>query len=322
MLGIGVNVAVELAELPPDVRARAATLGRPPEALEATLDELLAHLERAARRTAGGLPGRAARRDALRDRPIRWAGGEGTGAGIDDAGALLVRLADGSVRTLDAGEVHLGSVDDLIVAIRDNSQRTDPPPFEPPSVLGEQRRRARALDREHPALGRDAAGRGEAAQLAAGREHAVAGDDDRERVAPERLADRVRGAALADPLGDLAVGERLARRDRARDRVDAAVEPGTRSMSSATAERSRGSPSSSATIAVDRAPDVRGRRALVRARDRAPDAPAERVLVGLGELHADDAALAPRDAAAAERRVEEGVAGRFHALRTYQRPRA
>ena len=41
VLGIGVNVAVELAELPPDVRARAATLGRPPEALEATLDELL-----------------------------------------------------------------------------------------------------------------------------------------------------------------------------------------------------------------------------------------------------------------------------------------
>jgi len=47
-------------------------------------------------------------RDALRDRPVRWAQGEGTGAGIDDAGALLVRLPDGTLQTLDAGEVHLG----------------------------------------------------------------------------------------------------------------------------------------------------------------------------------------------------------------------
>jgi BirA family biotin operon repressor/biotin-[acetyl-CoA-carboxylase] ligase len=109
VLGIGVNVAVELADLPPDVRESAATLGRPPGALEATLDEFLGHL---AHRLAEPPPDCLAAlrgRDALRDRPIRWAAGEGTGAGIDDAGALLVRLADGSVRTLDAGEVHLGA---------------------------------------------------------------------------------------------------------------------------------------------------------------------------------------------------------------------
>ena len=47
-------------------------------------------------------------RDALCGRPLRWAGGEGTGAGIDHAGRLLVRTAEG-VRALDAGEVHLGS---------------------------------------------------------------------------------------------------------------------------------------------------------------------------------------------------------------------
>jgi BirA family biotin operon repressor/biotin-[acetyl-CoA-carboxylase] ligase len=108
VLGIGVNVAVELDELPPDVSARAATLGRPPEALEATLGELLGHIERRLAEQPAECLAALRARDALRERPIRWAGGEGTGAGIDDTGALLVRLADGSVRTLEAGEVHLG----------------------------------------------------------------------------------------------------------------------------------------------------------------------------------------------------------------------
>ena len=49
------------------------------------------------------------RRDALQGRPLRWAGGTGTGAGIDDAGALRVRRPDGGVTTLEAGEVHLGT---------------------------------------------------------------------------------------------------------------------------------------------------------------------------------------------------------------------
>ncbi|HKH17093.1 MAG TPA: biotin--[acetyl-CoA-carboxylase] ligase [Solirubrobacteraceae bacterium] len=109
VLGIGVNVAVDLADLAPDVRARAATLGRPPEALEATLGELLGHLERRLAEPAADCLAALRARDALRDRQVSWAGGEGAGAGIDDSGALLVRLADGSVRTLDAGEVHLGA---------------------------------------------------------------------------------------------------------------------------------------------------------------------------------------------------------------------
>jgi BirA family biotin operon repressor/biotin-[acetyl-CoA-carboxylase] ligase len=38
---------------------------------------------------------------------VRWAGGAGTGAGIDDGGALLVRRPDGTLAALAAGEVHL-----------------------------------------------------------------------------------------------------------------------------------------------------------------------------------------------------------------------
>ena len=110
VLGMGVNVAVELADLPAEVRELAATLGRPPGALEASLTELLAHLQRRLAEPPADCLAALRERDALRGRPLRWSGGAGTGAGIDDDGALLVRLADGSVRTLDAGEVHLGSV--------------------------------------------------------------------------------------------------------------------------------------------------------------------------------------------------------------------
>jgi hypothetical protein len=38
---------------------------------------------------------------------VRWEGGEGTGAGIADDGALLVQGAGGTRHALAAGEVHL-----------------------------------------------------------------------------------------------------------------------------------------------------------------------------------------------------------------------
>jgi BirA family transcriptional regulator, biotin operon repressor / biotin---[acetyl-CoA-carboxylase] ligase len=109
VLGIGVNVALHPADLPRDVRERAATLGRTPGEVEPALAELLGHLGARLAEPAGATLTALRERDALRDRPVRWAGGEGTGAGIDDTGALRVRLPDGSVTTLDAGEVHLVS---------------------------------------------------------------------------------------------------------------------------------------------------------------------------------------------------------------------
>jgi len=108
VLGIGVNAAVDLGALPPGVRERAATLGRPAHALEATLSELLGHLATRLAEPAEVCLAALRARDALRGRPVRWADGTGTGAGIDDTGALLVRLPDGSVQALAAGEVHLG----------------------------------------------------------------------------------------------------------------------------------------------------------------------------------------------------------------------
>jgi BirA family transcriptional regulator, biotin operon repressor / biotin---[acetyl-CoA-carboxylase] ligase len=108
VLGMGINVALDLAALPAEIAARAATLGRAPAELDTALGELLGFLEHRLEAPAGAVLDALRARDALLDRPVRWAGGSGTGAGIDASGALLVRRADGAVIPLHAGEVHLG----------------------------------------------------------------------------------------------------------------------------------------------------------------------------------------------------------------------
>ena len=108
VLGIGLNVAVRVQDLPPELHDRAATLGLEPAAIEPTLDALLRALEqRLAQPTADALDDLRAR-DALRGRRVRWAEGEGIACGIDDDGRLLVQehAATGPI-ALAAGEVHL-----------------------------------------------------------------------------------------------------------------------------------------------------------------------------------------------------------------------
>ncbi len=107
VLGIGVNVAVRVQDLPAELHDRAATLGLAPAAIEPTLDALLRALEhRLAQPTSAAIDALRAR-DALRGRRVRWAAGEGEACGIDDEGRLLVRQARGSPIALAAGEVHL-----------------------------------------------------------------------------------------------------------------------------------------------------------------------------------------------------------------------
>ena len=107
VLGIGVNAALDVRDLPDDLREVAGTLGRRPGELETVLAELVAALDDRLAAPARDLLGELRARDALRDREVAWAGGEGVGAGIDDAGRLVVRRGDGSVVALEAGEVHL-----------------------------------------------------------------------------------------------------------------------------------------------------------------------------------------------------------------------
>jgi BirA family transcriptional regulator, biotin operon repressor / biotin---[acetyl-CoA-carboxylase] ligase len=105
VLGIGLNVALDVRVLPPELHEIAGSLGRSPRDLEPTLDELLRALETwlGAETVVEALR----ERDALLGRRLQWAEGAGVGAGIDDAGALRVRLDTGEVIALEAGEVRV-----------------------------------------------------------------------------------------------------------------------------------------------------------------------------------------------------------------------
>ncbi len=125
VLGIGLNVAVRLDQLPAELRSQpdlalaedrdmpassglpVATLGRSPREIEPTLERLLAALERRLRAPIPETLDEWRRRDALLGREVTWSEGSGRAEGIDDAGGLLVALADGPRVTLAAGEVHL-----------------------------------------------------------------------------------------------------------------------------------------------------------------------------------------------------------------------
>jgi BirA family biotin operon repressor/biotin-[acetyl-CoA-carboxylase] ligase len=108
VLGIGLNVAVRVEDLPPELHATATTLGRDPSELEPTLEALLGALERALALDTGALLDAYRARDALHGHEVRWAGGAGIADGIDGAGRLVVTLPGGGHTALDAGEVHLG----------------------------------------------------------------------------------------------------------------------------------------------------------------------------------------------------------------------
>ncbi|HEY2718840.1 MAG TPA: biotin--[acetyl-CoA-carboxylase] ligase [Solirubrobacteraceae bacterium] len=107
VLGIGLNVAVEIAQLPRELHDTAATLGGSARDIEPTLQALLGALERRLADSAEQTLTAWRERDALYGRTIAWAGGRGTAEGVDGAGRLVVRLSDGGRTALDAGEVHL-----------------------------------------------------------------------------------------------------------------------------------------------------------------------------------------------------------------------
>jgi BirA family transcriptional regulator, biotin operon repressor / biotin---[acetyl-CoA-carboxylase] ligase len=116
VLGIGLNVAVRLQDLPAELRARAATLGEPPAAIEPTLERLLGALRRRLREPAQTMLDAYRARDALHGRSIAWGApgpdgrvGSGRAEGIDGEGRLVVALEGGGHASLQAGEVHLRS---------------------------------------------------------------------------------------------------------------------------------------------------------------------------------------------------------------------
>jgi BirA family biotin operon repressor/biotin-[acetyl-CoA-carboxylase] ligase len=108
ILGIGLNVAVRVEDLPAELHQLAGTLGLEPDQLEPTLARLLSALEDWLAAPAEQVLEAWRARDALLGERLSWTGGSGVGAGIDGEGRLVVTRDDGTRATLDAGEVHLG----------------------------------------------------------------------------------------------------------------------------------------------------------------------------------------------------------------------
>jgi BirA family transcriptional regulator, biotin operon repressor / biotin---[acetyl-CoA-carboxylase] ligase len=112
VIGVGINLSIAADEFPEDLRWPATSVGHgvAPEAARAALDRALGRWVEA---PGSEVIAAFERRDALRGRPVGWKGGgdpsegDGTAAGIDEHGNLLVERSDGSVVSLGAGEVSL-----------------------------------------------------------------------------------------------------------------------------------------------------------------------------------------------------------------------
>jgi BirA family biotin operon repressor/biotin-[acetyl-CoA-carboxylase] ligase len=109
VIGIGLNVGTARDEFPDELQATATSIaiesGSDP-GTETVLAAVLASLERWLAAPPTEVLDAWRERDVLTGSTIRWNGGQGTAAGLDDSGALLVDTDGGRVQ-LDAGEVHL-----------------------------------------------------------------------------------------------------------------------------------------------------------------------------------------------------------------------
>ena len=106
VLGLGLNVTTgafpgELADRATSLRL-AGVETDPKAVLAVVLEQLDSWLSRPLEEILEAWRGR----DALFGRRVRWNGGEGTAAGMDESGSLLVDSAGGR-QALHAGEVHL-----------------------------------------------------------------------------------------------------------------------------------------------------------------------------------------------------------------------
>lgn len=111
VVGVGVNVALRLEDLPAEVRSHAATLGRQPAEIEPLLVDLLTALNVGLNEPPDQTLAAWRARDALAGRKIAWGDGRGQAQGVDEEGRLLVLTPEGSSVTLSAGDVHLSAAD-------------------------------------------------------------------------------------------------------------------------------------------------------------------------------------------------------------------
>ena len=106
VVGIGLNVAVREDDFPTELRGLAGTLGLRPQDVERVLEGLLEALARWVSAPPERVLDAVRARDALHGQSVRWSGGQGEAAGVDENGRLVVVGEQGEV-ALEAGEVHL-----------------------------------------------------------------------------------------------------------------------------------------------------------------------------------------------------------------------
>ncbi|HEX3174773.1 MAG TPA: biotin--[acetyl-CoA-carboxylase] ligase [Solirubrobacterales bacterium] len=120
VIGVGLNLAVERNEFPPELRETATSLTAHACSVEGHMspkgstrgaEKARRVLDRALGRWVAARPEKTLAawrsRDALRGREIAWDGGSGVADGIEDSGDLVVVAAGGDRVVLGAGEVHL-----------------------------------------------------------------------------------------------------------------------------------------------------------------------------------------------------------------------
>jgi BirA family transcriptional regulator, biotin operon repressor / biotin---[acetyl-CoA-carboxylase] ligase len=106
VLGVGLNVRTR--DFPTELQEAATSLSL--AGIDTDVESILAGILLSLQRWLGA-PRPAVleawrQRDAIRGESVRWASGEGTAAGIDDSGALLVDVGEDRI-ALEAGEIHL-----------------------------------------------------------------------------------------------------------------------------------------------------------------------------------------------------------------------
>ena len=107
VVGIGINIAIDLEQVPKDLRPKLTSLNWAPHASENLLPKLLKKLTITLNTDKENVLSEFAKRDALAGQTVRWSGGEGTAQGVDPSGNLLVQTSGKNLISLNAGEVHL-----------------------------------------------------------------------------------------------------------------------------------------------------------------------------------------------------------------------
>ncbi len=140
----------------------------------------------------------------------------------------------------------------------------------------------------------------------------MAGHHDRPGVLAHRLADGLGGLGFAGAGGDLGIGQGLAGRNGAGDGVDALLEAADEVQVQRDRREVRGLASQQLQDAVPGVQHGRRRRRAGGLGEAAQQPRPHGLCGGFGQADADQAALAPGQAAGADRGLEDQDAGRVH----------